>query len=126
MTDAMTKPLDLDWTRGGTAVVYQCCGACQQRWYFKRDFCPACGDREPTLRASDGFGTVHACTLVHRAPSDAFRKVTPYALVLVDLDEGVRLMGHADVVATIGARVRASIQTIAGHPMPYFELKDSA
>lgn len=116
---------ELDWTRGGSAVLYQHCAACAQRWYFRRDFCPACGDREPATLASGGLGTVHACTLVHRAPSDAFRAISPYALVLVDLDEGVRLMGQADAAVAIGDRVCASIQTIAGHAMPYFELKDA-
>jgi hypothetical protein len=42
------------------------------------------------------MATVHAVTVVSRAPSDAFRALAPYTLVLVTLDEGPRVMAHAD------------------------------
>jgi uncharacterized OB-fold protein len=39
-------------------------------------------------------GTVYTYTIVHRAGSAAFAAETPYAIVLVDLDEGVRVMSN--------------------------------
>ena len=38
---------------------------------------------------------------------DDFRALAPYTLVIVELDEGPRLMGHADASIDIGQRVRA-------------------
>jgi uncharacterized OB-fold protein len=67
---------------------------------------------------------VHAVTVVHRAPSAAFRDAVPYALVLVDLDEGFRML--ADVVGAdpaavaIGDRVRVVFQDRAGVALPRF------
>jgi len=113
----------LDWTRGGTALHYQQCPNCQHLWYFERDFCPACGHTSPTLQQASGRGVVHATTLVHRAPSDEFRAIVPYQMVLVDMAEGFRVMGHAQPGVAIGDAVRCEVRQIAGRAVPYF-LKD--
>jgi uncharacterized OB-fold protein len=68
----------------------------------------------------EGAGTVHASTIVHRAPDDQFRAIAPYALVLVELDEGVRVMGHAPTGIVIGSRVGISFKEIAGRLLPFF------
>ena len=118
----MTETLsDADcWTRGGSRFVYQHCSGCGRQWLFMRDFCPHCGLRDPLFRAAAGTGTVSASTLVHRAPDDTFRAIAPYRLVLVDLDEGLRLMAHAEPAVAVGDRVQGVVRTIAGRPMPFF------
>lgn len=110
-----------DWTRGGTGLALQRCTACAHLWYFRRDFCPACGTASPADLAAGGGGAVEAATLVHRAPSDAFRALAPYLLVLVRLDEGVRVMGHGAPALAIGDRVRLGFRDAAGRPIPYFD-----
>jgi uncharacterized OB-fold protein len=124
MSDDIVQAADC-WTRGGQRFVYQRCGACGRQWLFRRDFCPHCGAPEPSFRAAAGTGIVSASTLVHRAPDDAFRAIAPYRLVLVELDEGLRLMAHADAEVAVGDRVRGRVQTIAGRPLPLFS-KDPA
>ncbi len=109
------------WTRGGDALVYQHCGACDHRWYFQRDFCPCCGHAPPENLPLSGRGEVHATTLVHRAPSDEFRAIAPYRVVLVDAAEGFRLMGHGDPGLELGDRVLGGLRLIAGRLLPYFE-----
>jgi uncharacterized OB-fold protein len=109
-----------DWTEGGGAYVVQRCGACGARWYFARRFCPRCGAPEPDDVVSAGAGEVEAVTVVHRAPSDDWRPAVPYALALVRLDEGVRVMGHADLTVAVGDRVRATVVEVAGHRVPRF------
>jgi len=59
-------------------------------------------------------------TILHRAPSEEWRPFIPYALALVDLDEGVRVMGHADVGVSIGDRVKATFPTVGGRMVPRF------
>ena len=110
-----------DWTVGGTAITYQQCDTCQHLWYFHRGFCPHCGAAAPRTRISAGRGTVHASTLVLRAPNDEFRAIAPYCLVLVDLAEGFRLMAHADPVLQIGDPVQGAIQVLAGRSLPFFD-----
>ena len=109
-----------DWARGGHHLVFQRCTKCQNTWYFNRSFCPACGHQAPTPTLSTGRGMVHASTLVQRAASDAFRAIAPYRIVLVDLDEGFRVMAHGNKLVVIGDRVHCQIQDIAGRPLPFF------
>ena len=110
-----------DWTRGGDRLVYQHCARCGRVFYFRRDFCPSCGAAEPEQRASAGRGTVHAVTLVLRAPSEELRAIAPYRIALVDLDEGFRAMAHVDPTLAIGDRAHCRPRVLAGRMLPYFE-----
>ncbi len=117
----MNPNVSTDWIDGGADVAFQQCTVCHHTWYFRRSFCAGCGHAAPSTHTSAGLGSVHASTLVHRAPSDEFRAIAPYRLVLVDMAEGFRVMGHAEPSLAIGDRVRCSVQTIAGRALPYFD-----
>ena len=86
---------------------YQRCAGCAAAQTLMRHVCAHCRGRQFDWRVSRGQGTVFAVTVVVRAPSEEFRALAPYTLVLVDLDEGMRLMGHADPGMSIGNRVVA-------------------
>lgn len=110
-----------DWTRGGAGIAYQACASCRAVWYFQRGFCPACGEVNPVTRQASGSGTVHARTSVARAPSEELRAHAPYLIVLVDADEGFRLMAHGDPTLEIGDRVRARFVDLGDKKIPHFE-----
>lgn len=112
------------WTRGGSRLVCQACAACGRRWLFRRGFCPHCGAGAPQWQALAGRGRVAALTVVHRAPDEGWRTIAPYRLVLVDLDEGLRLMAHADAGVAVGDRVRGEVRLIAGRRLPCFARDD--
>ena len=114
-----------DWTRGGNRVCFQRCGTCHHTWYFYRDFCPTCGHDAPATSGSTGLGVVHASTLVQRAPSDEFRAIGPYRIVLVDVAEGFRMMAHGHVSLAIGDRVRCNVRNVAGRLLPFFDREPS-
>ena len=61
-----------------------------------------------------------ASTLVHRAPSEEFRAIAPYRIVLVDLADGIRVMGHADIDVHMDDQVRCEVRVIAGRGLPFF------
>ena len=113
-----------DWTLGGAGIAYQTCTSCEAVWYFQRGFCPACGGGNPVTRQASGSGTVHARTSVARAPTEELRAHAPYLIVLVDADEGFRLMAHGDPTLEIGDRVRARFTDLASKKIPYFEPAD--
>jgi uncharacterized OB-fold protein len=115
----------LDWTAGEEGVAYQRCPACSSVWYFRRSFCPRCGSAPPDNRQASGLGTVHAMTLVTRAPSDELRPHAPYLIVLIDADEGFRLMAHGSPPLKIGERVRCRFVSLAGKLIPSFEKVDA-
>ncbi len=108
MTPAF-KPLSAPYVEGldEGKVRYQACTACGAVQTLPRYACRSCGSRSLEWRDSKGRGCVYAVTVVVRAPSDDFRPLAPYTLVLVDLDEGARLMAHAGAGAAIGDRVIA-------------------
>jgi uncharacterized OB-fold protein len=110
-----------DWTTGSDGIAYQTCGNCKSIWYFNHSFCPQCGTCAPAPLQASGLGTVHARTLVARAPTEQLRAYAPYLIVLVDADEGFRLMAHGDANLLIGDRVRARYTALAGQKIPYFE-----
>ncbi|BBK43246.1 hypothetical protein STVA_32660 [Allostella vacuolata] len=99
---------------------YRACTACGARQTFPRAFCPACGSEAVEWRRAAGTGTVHAAAIVTRAPSDAFRPLVPYAILLVDLDEGIRMMAHGAPGLTIGQRVAVTFHLHDGRHLPRF------
>jgi len=111
----------LDWTDDGDGIAYQTCGNCNTTWYFRRSFCAQCGAYPPATRQASGLGTVHARTLVARAPTGEWSAHAPYLIVLVDADEGFRLMAHGILDLQIGDRVSARFTHLAGRKIPYFE-----
>ena len=69
-------------------------------------------------------GRVYARTVVHRAPSESLRSHAPCLIVMVDADEGFRLMAHGDPGLVIGDRVRARFIDFDGGLIPRFEKAD--
>lgn len=109
------------WIEGEAAIPYQCCDACGHVWYFRRGFCPNCGATDLQLGQAAGSGRVYARSLVHRAPSQALREFAPYLVVLIDMDEGFRMMAHGDLSLEIGDRVHARFVAFGGKLIPRFE-----
>jgi uncharacterized protein len=108
-----------DWTDGAEAVVYQSCVACRHVWYFRRTFCPACGASDPQTKRASGNGEVYATTIVCRAATPEAKAHVPYAIVLVDMEEGFRMMAHGDNGLIIGEKVATRFRPFAGMLAPY-------
>jgi uncharacterized OB-fold protein len=73
----------------------QRCDDCSRFVWYPRALCPTCGSISLTWTTSPGEGTVYAVSVHHKAPRPELADFTPYAVVLVDLDEGVRMMARA-------------------------------
>lgn len=118
---ALTEAEHRDWTDGGTAIVYQHCNGCRAIQYFRRAFCHECGCSELSVLTAKGSGVVYAVSHVTRAPTQEARAHGPYTIVLVDADEGFRLMAHGAHDLSIGDRVTASFSRFVDRLVPYFE-----
>ena len=69
----------------------QRCQACQHIFFYPRLHCPRClSDDVPGFRAS-GKGTLWTYMINHR-PVPGFEDDAPYAIALVQLEEGPRMM----------------------------------
>lgn len=87
----------------------QSCPACGHRWQFARAVCPACGAADAATVEACGLGTVWSATVVHRAPVPELDVAGGYAIALVRLDEGPRIMCRAEAGLSIGERVLVSV-----------------
>jgi uncharacterized OB-fold protein len=98
-------------------LLYQHCDACSAAVWYPRATCPACGSGRLEWRESARRGTVYSFTRLLR-PGNAGRAAdVPYSVALVDLDEGIRVLGDlADGVgeSPIGHRVQAAIRAPEG------------
>jgi uncharacterized OB-fold protein len=106
----------------GKPITFQLCAACAARWYLERERCARCGSTALTSQPASGEGRVFAVTIVHRAPDAEFAALVPYRIALVDLDEGVRVMGHLVGEAEIGSAVTGSMELVAGREIGAFRV----
>jgi uncharacterized OB-fold protein len=82
-----------DWCRQGE-LRFQRCGQCGTFRHIPRELCAHCGSFDWEWARSSGQGTVFTYTIVARALHPAFANATPYAAVVVELEEGVRLLSN--------------------------------
>jgi uncharacterized protein len=73
-------------------LLLQHCAGCGHVQFYQQAICRACGGTRLEHRAASGRGTVHSFSVVHRAPGPAFKQDCPYAVLLVELDEGPRMI----------------------------------
>jgi uncharacterized protein len=91
---------------------YRRCAACSAAVFYPRTLCPICGSGALEWQESAGRGTVYAATAVQSRNRD------PRNVVLVDLDEGFRMMSRVEDVPAeeveIGTRVRFAVSRQKG------------
>lgn len=108
--------------RAGRLDLQRCVPCGLLVWYPRRR-CHRCGSGELHWETLSGEATVHAFTVVHRAPDPSMD--VPYVVALVDLAEGARLLTNlvdvdpADV--EVGLPVRVRFRELAeGRTLPVF------
>ena len=88
--------------------------------FYPRVVEPGTGNQNLEWVDASGLGTVHAVTVIYSKPPAA-----PYDVVLVDLDEGPRLMSRVDGIAPedvrIGMRVKARIVSSGNEAFVVFD-----
>lgn len=96
------------------------CDECGRAFFFPRVLCPSCGAATLHWEDSDGGGVIYSVTEVAPKDGDA------YNIVLVDLDEGFRLLTTViGATPTIGTRVQfaaaeSSVEFSDAGPRPVF------
>jgi uncharacterized OB-fold protein len=103
------------WT--GTAageLRIQRCGECGLLRHPPGPMCPRCGATKPEYQLAAGTGTVYSYVVHHHPPVPG--KELPVVIALVELDEGVRMVGELTGVAPasvhIGLPVRVDFDRV--------------
>lgn len=73
-------------------LLLQQCGDCGAVRHYPRAICAKCLSFAVVWKQASGRGTVHSWTITHQTPLPDFGGRVPYALVTVDLVEGVRML----------------------------------
>lgn len=71
---------------------FQKCTSCDTFRHVPREMCAECNSFEWEWARSTGRGTVYTWVVVNRALHPAFSRDAPYADVVVEMEEGVRLL----------------------------------
>ena len=74
-------------------LVLQRCVDCGEFQFYPRALCAACGGETEWVDAS-GRGPLYTFTIIRQNRSEAFVHLSPYAVGIVELDEGVRMMSN--------------------------------
>jgi hypothetical protein len=112
------QPADADFWAGVAAgeLRIQRCTACGTFRHPPRPVCAACGSPDATPTRVEGTGEVWSFTVVHPPTLPAFADRTPYAAVVVRLDEGVFLVSNLVDCAIehveVGMRVELAITQV--------------
>ncbi len=97
---------------------FQRCRGCRSAVFYPRVLCPVCGSASLAWEESGGWGTVYATTAVYR------RDREPHNVVLVDLDEGFRMMSRIEgvpaEVVEVGMYVAFEVREDDGEPVAVF------
>jgi uncharacterized protein len=85
--------------------------------------CPSCGSLNIEIAELSGRGTVYSYAALHHPQSPAFDY--PVLAVLVDLEEGVRLLANLEGVTADEARIGMPVAvgfapTVDGYAVPVF------
>jgi uncharacterized OB-fold protein len=88
-------------------LVVQRCRGCGAFRFPARDLCSRCLSREAEWAPVSGRGTIFSFAVMHQVYHPAFADAVPYAVVVVELEEGVRLVSNL-VDCPVGA-VRVGI-----------------
>jgi uncharacterized OB-fold protein len=122
--DAYERPFFEAAARG--ELVYQRCPKCRHAQFYPRAVCTACG-ADPEWVTAAGRGSVHTYTVVRQNGMPPFKDELPYVVAMVELPEGVRMMGNvtdcdAEEVS-VGAALEAyAVEFEAGLALPFWRL----
>ena len=111
-------------------LVVQRCVACGHRRFPPRDICSQCLGRKAEWVASSGRGTIVSFNVMHQVYHPGFASEAPYAVVLIELEEGGRMISNLvdcprDRVA-IGAPVAVTFEALSDEvTLPKFRLVTS-
>jgi hypothetical protein len=88
----VTRPF-WEATRDRTLLL-QWCTACERPIFYPRVVCPACLGTSLEWRPATGRGSVYAVTVEHRPQLSSRRAEEPFAVALIALEEGVRMVSN--------------------------------
>lgn len=96
---------------------FQRCLACSAWRHPPRARCAACGSGEWEWALASGRGAVYSWTVTHRPIDPGFADEVPYAVLVVEMEEGPRVVGNLRDLApselTLGLPVEVVFEKVS-------------
>ena len=118
--DGLTREF-YNWCRRGD-LRFQRCNACQDWRHVPRPMCAVCGSFAWTWRRSSGRGTVFSWTVAVRPMHPAFQNDAPYAPVVIEMAEGVRLVSEMLDCSPDALEIGMPVELVFDHVTPQITL----
>lgn len=129
LSDPVAQPYWQGLAEG--ALNYQSCESCGHRWLPARAHCPHCLSDKIAWSPAQGRASLISWVVFHRAYHPAFSDQIPYAVAIVELEEGprmfARLQGRGNLEAfKIGEPLRLKVKDVGPIALPHFEPASSS
>jgi hypothetical protein len=116
-TPAQSRDTAFFWEAAARGeLLIQRCASCGELRHPPRPMCPSCNSLEWDTVTSSGKGTVHSYVIPRHPQMPGFEE--PYVVVLVDLQEGTRIVSNLVGVdpgdVTNGMPVEVTFETFEG------------
>ena len=103
-------------------LLIQRCRQCGVYQFYPRTICHHCLSGEVEWVESTGRGTVHTFTFVNRPYFESFDPDVPYAIAVIELEEGVRMLSNIIDCAPGEVSIGAKVKVVFDHVTPEITL----
>jgi len=106
----LTKPFWQAAKQG--KLMIQRCRECGEHIFYPRNICTRCMSSTLDWVQASGKGKVHTFTVIHYPPFPSFQNDVPYALAVIELDEGPRMMSNIVGCAPTDVHIGMNVEVI--------------
>ena len=89
-------------------LVSQCCDGCGTYRFPARDICSRCLSRGASWKPVSGRGTIFSLAVMHQSYHPGLP--TPYAVVVVELEEGTRMISNIEGIPPHDVRIGMPVE----------------
>jgi hypothetical protein len=93
-------------------LVVQRCRGCRTFRFPARELCSRCLSRDSGWEPVSGRGTLFSFAVMHQASHPGFAAEVPYAVVMVELEEGARLLSNVVGCAAKDLRIGMPVEVV--------------
>lgn len=111
-------------------LCFQCCSECETWRHIPRFLCAECGCEDWSWRESSGRGEVYSWTVCYMPMSSEFETAIPYAVLVVQMEEGVRITAGLRGLNFEDLRVGLPVEVVFaaledGGALPFFRPREN-
>ena len=130
MNRPLPEPTELSrgfWEAAGRRqLVAQRCSECRRWRHYPQLRCPFCHSKAWNWEPLSGRGTVYTFTITHQAFHAYWQDRVPYAVAIIELEEGIRMVSdfHTEDIELlrIGTRVEVIFEDGPEFTLPRFRI----